>query len=100
MAWDPDIYLSFAGPRFRPVLDLMQRITHEMPGQIVDQFQSFDQLGDLPNIVEVQRAVRIAHVTNSPRKILCRRLAMQRHGVCAALNLDVAHAFVLLKLLH
>jgi len=36
MAWDPDIYLAFAGPRFRPVLDLLQRITHEAPARIVD----------------------------------------------------------------
>jgi trans-aconitate 2-methyltransferase len=36
MAWDPDIYLTFAGPRFRPVLDLLQRITVEAPGRVVD----------------------------------------------------------------
>lgn len=36
MAWDPDIYLTFSGPRFRPVIDLLQRITHEAPARIVD----------------------------------------------------------------
>ena len=36
MAWDPDIYLAFAGPRFRPVLDLVQRITHAAPRRVVD----------------------------------------------------------------
>ncbi len=36
MAWDPDIYLAFAGPRFRPVLDLLQRITLGAPGRVVD----------------------------------------------------------------
>ncbi len=36
MAWDPDIYLAFAEPRFRPLLDLLQRITHQAPGRIVD----------------------------------------------------------------
>ena len=36
MAWDPDIYLTFAGPRFRPVLDLLQRIGHKAPARVVD----------------------------------------------------------------
>ena len=36
MAWDPDIYLTFAGPRFRPALDLLQRITLDTPSHIVD----------------------------------------------------------------
>ncbi len=36
MAWQPDIYLAFAEPRFRPVLDLLQRITHQAPMRIVD----------------------------------------------------------------
>jgi trans-aconitate 2-methyltransferase len=36
MAWDPDIYLSFAGPRFRPVIDLLQRIDHAAPNRVID----------------------------------------------------------------
>jgi trans-aconitate 2-methyltransferase len=36
MTWDPDIYLRFAGHRFRPVLDLVQRITLKAPTRIVD----------------------------------------------------------------
>ena len=36
MAWDPDIYLAFAEPRFRPAVDLLQRITLDTPSHIVD----------------------------------------------------------------
>ncbi len=36
MNWNPDIYLAFEAPRFRPVIDLVGRIGLEAPGRIVD----------------------------------------------------------------
>ncbi len=36
MNWNPDIYLAFEAPRFRPVIDLVQRIGLEAPKRIVD----------------------------------------------------------------
>jgi trans-aconitate 2-methyltransferase len=36
MTWNPDIYLAFEGPRFRPVMDLVQRIGLTAPGRVVD----------------------------------------------------------------
>lgn len=36
MAWDPELYLSFEGPRFRPVLDLIAQITADAPARIAD----------------------------------------------------------------
>lgn len=36
MTWNPDLYLSFEGPRFRPVLDLIAQITVAEPERVVD----------------------------------------------------------------
>src|SRR5256885_10184756 len=36
MSWDPARYLSFAGHRLRPALDLMQRIALATPKSVVD----------------------------------------------------------------
>jgi len=36
MAWDPNQYLKFAGPRLRPALDLLQRIDREAPATVYD----------------------------------------------------------------
>lgn len=36
MAWDPNQYLKFAGPRLRPALDLLQRIDAEAPATVYD----------------------------------------------------------------
>ena len=36
MSWDPDIYLAFAGHRFRPALDLIAQIGRAAPATIVD----------------------------------------------------------------
>ena len=36
MNWNPDIYLAFEGPRFRPVVDLVGRIGLDAPGRVVD----------------------------------------------------------------
>ena len=36
MSWDPDVYLAFASDRFRPVRDLVARVTLERPARIVD----------------------------------------------------------------
>jgi len=36
MAWDPQQYLAFAGPRLQPAIDLLARIALDAPGNIVD----------------------------------------------------------------
>src|SRR5207302_3625332 len=36
MAWDPAQYLTFAGPRLRPALDLLQRIDLAAPASVYD----------------------------------------------------------------
>jgi trans-aconitate 2-methyltransferase len=36
MAWDPDLYLAFAGHRFRPALDLMAQVPLTDPMRIAD----------------------------------------------------------------
>jgi trans-aconitate 2-methyltransferase len=36
MAWDPAQYLKFAGPRLRPALDLLQRISLDAPRNVYD----------------------------------------------------------------
>lgn len=36
MSWNPDLYLAYAGPRFRPVLDLIAQISVENPRRIAD----------------------------------------------------------------
>ena len=36
MVWDPNIYLAFAGHRFRPAIDLISQISVESPRRIVD----------------------------------------------------------------
>lgn len=36
MSWSPDQYLKFAAPRFRPAMDLLQRITIPDPGNVYD----------------------------------------------------------------
>lgn len=36
MAWDPKLYAAFTAPRLRPALDLLARIDHDNPAQVVD----------------------------------------------------------------
>ena len=36
MTWNPELYLAFEGPRFRPVIDLVQQIGLEAPTRVVD----------------------------------------------------------------
>ncbi len=36
MAWNPALYLSFAGPRFRPVLDLLAQVDLDAPVRVLD----------------------------------------------------------------
>ena len=36
MSWNPALYLSFAGPRFRPVLDLLAQVDIERPAGVLD----------------------------------------------------------------
>lgn len=36
MAWDPQQYLAFAGPRMQPAIDLLARVHHENPKVVVD----------------------------------------------------------------